>query len=132
MPPSNSTRGLPRRSAGYNAFSRIFDNVQRFLRIQQDSGSDLVNLELARLLKQYDKDMRELKCQPRDLNAEFFRHYSTIATNLRDMRGNRYLREGLLELYAQDKNAREKINTAVERFTLNIFDQLKIPKLPND
>ena len=120
---------MPRRSAGYNTYSRIFDNVQRFLRLQQDSGSDLVNVELARLLKQYDRDMRELKCQPRDLGAEFFRHYSTIATNLRDMRGGRYLRLGLLELYAQDKNAREKINTAVERFTLNVFDQLKIPQL---
>jgi hypothetical protein len=71
---------------------------------------------------------QRLKTKPNALSrsrSEFLRHYSYIALNLRGDNGRRYIKDELLNLYANDDKLRKRVDKEVERMTLRLIDGMR-------
>jgi len=114
----------PPRSKERRLYNQIFDAVLEYLKEQVSKGRPLSSQLLGRQLSAYERGVREGRAERRDPRAVFFRFNSYLALALRDGKGRRYLREGLVGLYGRDPSIRRKVDVETERLTTRLLDGL--------
>jgi hypothetical protein len=106
-------------------FERILSDVTSFWEDQINRSTPLADTIVRKMFESYKL---QLKTTPSTLSlsrSDFFRHYSYIALNLRDKNGRRYLKEELVNLYANDNKLRRIVDREVERLTLRLIDGMR-------
>jgi len=116
---------FPPKSKERRLYNRIFDAVLEYLEGQVAKEGPLASQLLERQLSAYGCGVREGKVERRDPRAVFFRFNSYLALALRDGKGRRYLREGLVGLYERDTSIRRKVDTETEKLTIRLLDGLR-------
>ncbi|MBO3803572.1 MAG: hypothetical protein JTT11_06830 [Candidatus Brockarchaeota archaeon] len=106
-------------------YNLVFDSVFDFLVEEVKSKGPLYSPLLEKQLLNYCRGVREGRVEKRDPRAVFFRFNSYLALNLRDKRGKRYLRDGLVTMYERDRALRKTVDREVERLTLRLIDGLR-------
>ena len=104
---------------------RILDDVSSFWEDQISRGAALADTTVRNMFQSYKQ---RLKTKPNALSrsrSEFLRHYSYIALNLRGDNGRRYIKDELLNLYANDDKLRKRVDKEVERMTLRLIDGMR-------
>ncbi len=113
------------KETGYrNIFEKIFDDVKTYIEEQIKQGTPFASKGLKEKYTMYLENLRKGLCKERDSRADFFRHYSFIALNLRDPSGKRYLKETLENLYQNDKEFKTLVDQEVKALTLRLIDGL--------
>jgi len=115
----------PPRSKERALYNQIFDAVLEFLEGQVAERGPLASKLLEGQLAAYRRGVREGRVERRDPRTTFFRFNSYLALALRDGRGRRYIREGLVGLYERGPTIRRKVDAEAERLTLRLLDGLR-------
>jgi len=105
-------------------FEKIFDDVKYYIEEQIRQNTSFASEGLKEKYRAYLEDLKAGRCRERDSRADFFRHYSFIALNLRDESGKRYLKEMLENVYEKDKEFKEAVDREVKALTLRLIDGL--------
>ncbi len=105
-------------------FEKVFDDVRTYIEEQIKLNTPFASEGLKEKYRLYLENLRAGLCKERDSRADFFRHYSFIALNLRDHLGKRYLKEMLENLYQRDKEFRLQVDREVKALTLRLIDGL--------
>jgi hypothetical protein len=115
----------PPRSKERELYNRIFDAVYGYLTEQQVAkDGPLASNLLERQISAYRRGVKGGRLSRRTPRAVFFRFNSYLALNLRDERGRRYLRDGLVGLYRDNPSLRTKVDEEAERLTTRLLDGL--------
>lgn len=105
-------------------FEKIFDDVKTYIEEQIKQSTPFASEGLKEKYSTYLESLRKGLCKERDSRADFFRHYSFIALNLRDSSGKRYLKESLENLYQNDKEFKTVVDREVKALTLRLIEGL--------
>jgi hypothetical protein len=116
---------FPSRSKERALYNEIFDSVYRYLGDQVRDNGPLASQLLERQLTTYRRQLKEEKAKARDPRAAFFRFNSYLALNLRDERGRRRFRGGLVRHYGRNLLLKGRVDRETERLTLRLIDGLR-------
>ena len=105
-------------------FEKVFDDVRAYIEEQIRQNTSFASEGLREKYRLYLEDLKAGRCRERDSRADFFRHYSFIALNLRDESGKRYLKEMLEKVYEEDKEFKAEVDREVKALTLRLIDGL--------
>lgn len=105
-------------------FEKIFDDIKAYIEKQIRRNTPFASEGLKEKYRMYLENLNMSICKERDSRADFFRHYSFIALNLRNSSGKRYLKEMLENLYEKDKEFKAQVDQEVKALTLRLIDGL--------
>ncbi|MGQ9469287.1 MAG: tagaturonate epimerase family protein [Nitrososphaerales archaeon] len=115
---------FPKGSKERKLYDLIFDSVYDFLMQEVKRKGKLASPLLEKQLLSYKYQVKDGKIEKRDPRAKFFRFNSYLALNLRNKRGVRHLRDGLVEVYEKRPELRKIVDQEVEKLTIRLIDGL--------
>ncbi len=101
-------------------FDAVLDKVREYVKLK----TGLYSPHLEEMLKNYEELIKTDKRYERNPRADFFRHYFFLFQAIIDEKGNRYLRDKVLELYNENKELREEYAREAYELTLRIINKL--------
>ena len=114
---------FPSTSEPRRLYEEIFDTVLDYIKRDIKSKSGLYSPELERIVNEYEEKVRKDPKEARNPRADFFRHYFFIFQAVM-VKGKRYLREKLLELYSRNDELRYRYEKEAFELTTRIIDKL--------
>ncbi|MHA1310199.1 MAG: tagaturonate epimerase family protein [Candidatus Helarchaeota archaeon] len=110
----------PEKSRAKNLFNQIFNEVLKFLDDQIDQNTNFATDLLKTQIDNYYKD-RNKTGEHYQVRADFFRFNSYLALNFRNKKGERYIRDALINLYLTDQKFKNLIDYEVEQLTTRLI-----------